>query len=1190
MNKHRLQFRHHNNIWGTREEANVFLSQIVDASSKRVLADGSLYAEPLVTKYYDEDGNVQVIFAIGVDSGLTPYHIIDSKELAELIEANAQAIEEETIRAIAAEAALSASIETEIARAMEAEAFLSGAVDTEREERIAADDNLQQQISDNIAKIVPVTENLGANIREEYVLKNAVGEELGSHIKVYKDSALVGADVNYKGAIGVTQNEDGSFEFLYDGEADKENEYLYLIYRNEEGGLSLVALDFENFLMESEEGFGIKIVEHKITINIKENEKYLKVDETGLQTINIDEAIKNATDELNAKLDEEINRSKAADEYISGVTREFSASTVAEFISVNSALTIETERALAAELHLSGAINTERDERIKKDDEIFAEIGAIKDFNNNLDKKIDVEITRSINEDENFRMRLDHVSSDINTEKINRENADNAIRQDFAAADIALGSRIDTVITDRDSADQFLSDRIDNEATTRKDADDLLTLTINGVNDRVSFIEADYLTSEDKVNMLMAVSGAQNVAIEAKNAAASAQTTADEAKTKIDGFMAAAEIGGAAIDTLIEIQNYIKSDGAAAADMLESIAENKTAIETEVIRAKEAEKALDDAIKAEVSARTETANVLSAALATEITRAIGAETVNATAISNEVKRASDVESALQTALTTEISNRELADIAIRGDFAAADESLKNRIAAEELARQTAYDALNTRIDNEATNRASAVAALTTEITNGDNAVRESYEAADAALQQAIQAETQNREAADVALQQAIQAETQNRETADSEIRTALSTEITSRDAEIQSINNSIASLLESINLETEQRKNADATINGNLVALSGNVLTEINTAKTEAINESFGKSSAYTDAEIAKAVENINSKKVKDVSYDNGNKKVYLTFADGTVSEGFDASEFVVDGMLNEVKFDENTNEITFKWNTTAGITDVIVPLNKFVDQYKVATDSVSYLKISDANEISAIVDNGDGFSNTLATTTFVTTSVNGAYDKINVVSGLVETTNNSIKELSGSVESSLTKEANERTNAINNLYTYVNSADSAIHTEVKLNASAITILNSDKKTEGSVLYRIDNEIEKSMIYHGAPITTITPEDAQKLHSLIYQVTVDGEKKYYASSEAVDMYYIVPETKEAVNLNTYITELNNRILALEGKLKDFDGNLEKVVKDIMKSYLVGTENEIKISETDEKLKIGFDDNAIFGEI
>ena len=180
MNKHRLQFRHHNDIWGTREEANIFLSQIVDASSKRVLADGSLYAEPLVTKYYDEDGNVQVIFAIGVDSGLTPYHIIDSKELAELIEANAQAIEEETIRAIAAEAALSASIETEIERAMAAEAFLSGAVDTERSERIAEDDVIKAEV---------------ANITDERViyLKNA------RHPLIDKDKevSMVGTSIHF---------------------------------------------------------------------------------------------------------------------------------------------------------------------------------------------------------------------------------------------------------------------------------------------------------------------------------------------------------------------------------------------------------------------------------------------------------------------------------------------------------------------------------------------------------------------------------------------------------------------------------------------------------------------------------------------------------------------------------------------------------------------------------------------------------------------------------------------------------------------------------------------------------------------------------------------------------------------------------------------------------------------------------
>ena len=391
---------------------------------------------------------------------------------------------------------------------------------------------------------------------------------------------------------------------------------------------------------------------------------------------------------------------------------------------------------------------------------------------------------------------------------------------------------------------------------------------------------------------------------------------------------------------------------------------------------------------------------------------------------------------------------------------------------------------------------------------------------------------------------------------------AISKEVTTRSTEIQRVDASIASLLSSISGETQDRKNEDAIINGKLVALSGNVLTEINAAKTEAINESFGKSSAYTDAEIAKAIQGINNKKVNDVSYDNGNKKIYLTFADGTVSEGFDASEFVVDGMLNEVKFDENTNKITFKWNTDAGITDVIVPLNKFVDQYRVSTDSASYLKISENNEISAIVNNGDGFSNTLATTTFVTTSVNGAYNKINVVSGSVETINNSVKELSGSVKSSIDK---------------------------------IAILNADKKTEGSVLYKIDNEFEKSLITDGVPVTGVSPEEANKVHSLIRQITVNGEMRYYAISDATEMFYVKPRATETapietVNLNDYITNLETRVAVLEEKLSGFAGDMEQTMKDLIKSYLVGTENEIKITETDDKLKIGFDENAIFGEV
>ena len=661
----RLQFRHNNEVFQNRADVLKYFADIVDATNTAsTIFKTSLYAEPLVAKYLDEDGNQQIILAIGIDSGLTPYHIIDSKEIAERLDANKEAIEAEVKRATEAELVLEGAIAAEIERATKAEEILEAAIEKEIEDRQNADKDIHTRIDNNVATIVPVTENLGANVREEYVLKNAVGEELGSHIKIYKDSALVGAEVNYKGATGVTINDEGKFEFNYSGEADKSIEYLYLIYRNEEGGLSLVALDFENFLMENEEGVGIKIVDHKITINIKAGEKYIKVTEDGLQTVNIDDAIKSAvdtlSDEIHAKVDAEIERSIAADNYISALTADFSAATVSEFILVNSALTVEVERALAAEKSLSGAVDTERAERIQKDKELDAEIAGIKDVNTALDKKIDIEVTRSINEDENFRLQIEHLTSDLNTEISNRELSNASIRGEFNAADIALGSRINTEAEVRMAADNTLSERIDNEAGIRSAEDALLTTNINAVSDRLATVESDYLKYQDKADVLLAVSGAQNVAIEAVNAAASAQTTADEAKAKIEGFMAAAEIGGAAIDTLIEIQNYIKTDGAAAADMLDSIAENKTAIETEVNRAKSVEKTLEDTIKSEESARIEAVNILSGALTNEITRATGAETNNATAISNEVKRASDAESTLQTALTTEINNRESA--------------------------------------------------------------------------------------------------------------------------------------------------------------------------------------------------------------------------------------------------------------------------------------------------------------------------------------------------------------------------------------------------------------------------------------------------------------------------------------------------------------------------------------------------
>lgn len=269
----RLQFRHHDNIFETRELALSFFENITNTSHTASTIFGkSLYAEPMVVKYKDNEGNVQVIFALGVDSPNTPYHLIDSKDILERIKTNSDNIITEQKRAESAETILNEKINNEQNRAEEAE------------------NTLNTKIDENLTEIIAVTPS-STNVLEEYALKNAKNEILGEHIKIYKDSSLVSAKIAYKGANGVKQLEDGSLEFSYGKDIDTNQEYFYLIYRNENGELNIVGIDFENFLMEAEFGDGIKVVDHVASIKIKEGEKYLKTSKDGLYTINIDESI-----------------------------------------------------------------------------------------------------------------------------------------------------------------------------------------------------------------------------------------------------------------------------------------------------------------------------------------------------------------------------------------------------------------------------------------------------------------------------------------------------------------------------------------------------------------------------------------------------------------------------------------------------------------------------------------------------------------------------------------------------------------------------------------------------------------------------------------------------------------------------------------------------------------------------------
>lgn len=152
--------------------------------------------------------------------------------------------------------------------------------------------------------------------------------------------------------------------------------------------------------------------------------------------------------------------------------------------------------------------------------------------------------------------------------------------------------------------------------------------------------------------------------------AAQAGTLANQIKVekeRMDAFLKDANVQQGAVDTLKELQEYINTHGQAAQKMVDDIAANKTAIETEVTRATkkegEIEQALTNAIAKEVTDRNAAIKVVSDALADEKNAAKDGSL--AKQIADEVTRAK-----------TEEAN-------IRADFAAEDKKLADQIKAVE---------------------------------------------------------------------------------------------------------------------------------------------------------------------------------------------------------------------------------------------------------------------------------------------------------------------------------------------------------------------------------------------------------------------------------------------------------------------------------------------------------------------------
>lgn len=234
--------------------------------------------------------------------------------------------------------------------------------------------------------------------------------------------------------------------------------------------------------------------------------------------------------------------------------------------------------------------------------------------------------------------------------------ASKATMAQVEAKGYAVKTEVDTAVadakkagTDAQTSINALSDKV-GTVPTDKTVVQMIADAQTAATYNDSAVKASIKTNTDaiaKLNGTDTVEG--SVAKTVKDAVAAEQTRAEGkeqanataiagVKDKVDAFLAAADVGDAAVDTLKEIQTYITTHGAAADQMVKDIAANKKAVEDEATRAKAAEGTNATAISDEATRAKAAEKANANAIAAETTRAETAEKANADAIA-ELKKA-----------------------------------------------------------------------------------------------------------------------------------------------------------------------------------------------------------------------------------------------------------------------------------------------------------------------------------------------------------------------------------------------------------------------------------------------------------------------------------------------------------------------------------------------------------------------
>ena len=292
-------------------------------------------------------------------------------------------------------------------------------------------------------------------------------------------------------------------------------------------------------------------------------------------------------------------------------------------------------------------------------------------------------------------------------------------------------------------------------------------------------------------------------------------------------------------------------------------------------------------------------------------------------------------------------------------------------------------------------------------------------------------------------------------------------------------------------------------------------------------------------------VENDGLKATIGISYDEDNNRIILTGIDGQELSSIDARRFIKDGMLDNVAVvtENDVKYIVFTFNTESGKDVIKFAVEEIFQPYKnsdainISTDNAIELKIDNSGDGKYLKLSADGL---------------GLQDITPTIDNAVSTINNSLALIEQRVKS------NEDELAV---------LDDTIMGNIKSSmiAKVVTTITPVEAENQTLIRRIDDQYyvdsTTSAMYHkGTPLETVIEEIKVQNASVIGEM--DALK---AQNVAI--------TSEINDLKTLVNDLKNKI----------DGLMN--IKSIS-----GTSAEIKVTNTDGNIVIGFEDNAVFGQI